>query len=260
MDESLHNESDNPEKEKELHLAGLYVEAIAAKADEGADVVVLPEKAFVLKGEIDSVILKLFSEIAAKKKVAVIFGATRITDEGKANRAIVISKEGKIVSDYQKVNLFEGEVYGGFKPGNQTAFFALDDVSSGIAICKDLDFEQFIRKYNEGAISVLFAPAWDFVQDDWLHSRMAIVRGVENGFSIVRVARQGRLTISDPFGGVLVEASGANGKQATCSGQVPVGSSRTFYAKTGDWFGYLMIAAAVYFLFFYPRRREANNK
>lgn len=37
------------------------------------------------------------------------------------------------------------------------------------------------------------------VVDDRLHSRMAIKRGVENGFSMFRTARLGRLTISDPW-------------------------------------------------------------
>ena len=51
--------------------------------------------------------------------------------------------------------------------------------------------------------SLLLVPAWDFDVDGWLHGRMAILRGVESGFSIVRAPKQGILTVTDDRGRVL---------------------------------------------------------
>lgn len=90
----------------------------------------------------------------------------------------------------------------------------------------------------------MVAPAWDFEVDDWLHGRMAILRGVENGFSEVRAARQGRLSISDAYGRVLYETSTAKGEEATLIGDVPVAHISTLYSRFGDWFGIVSCAAA----------------
>lgn len=89
------------------------------------------------------------------------------------------------------------------------------------------------------------------MKDDWLHSRMALLRGVENGFPLVRVARQGRLTISDAHGRILAEASTARGQAAALLGRVPLKTAATPYTRLGDWFGWANLALALvggYFL------------
>ena len=94
----------------------------------------------------------------------------------------------------------------------------------------------------------MYVPAWDFIQDGWLHSRMAILRGVENGYAIVRTARQGQLTISDHKGKVLYEASCTNNKAAALTGKFPLVSTKTIYSQFGDWFGYFIAITAVIFI------------
>jgi apolipoprotein N-acyltransferase len=69
-----------------------------------------------------------------------------------------------------------------------------------IAICFDMDFPGLVCDYRRSVATVMFVPSWDFGRDAWLHSRMAITRGVENGLTVVRAARQGALTVSDPHG------------------------------------------------------------
>ena len=62
---------------------------------------------------------------------------------------------------------------------------------------------------------MLLVPALDFTGDGWLHSRMALVRGVESGLTVVRAAAYGRLTVTD--------AGGAKPKpeMPTCSSRRP---------------------------------------
>lgn len=52
----------------------------------------------------------------------------------------------------------------------------------------------------------MLLPAWDFDVDAWQHSRVAVMRGIENGFSTVRPAANGNLTVSDPNGFARVAA------------------------------------------------------
>jgi apolipoprotein N-acyltransferase len=105
----------------------------------------------------------------------------------------------------------------------------------------------------------LCVPAWDFVVDDWLHSRMAVLAGVENGFSEVRPARLGRLTISDQYGRITAETSCVDKKTTSLIGQVSTDRIQTFYTQYGDWFGILVACAALLFFFLMLARGKANH-
>jgi apolipoprotein N-acyltransferase len=122
-------------------------------------------------------------------------------------------------------------------------------VQCGTAICKDLDFPGYIKKYGKSNSIFVCVPAWDFVVDDWLHSRMAVLRGVENGFSEIRTARLGRLTISNNTGKVTSESNSSNGKATSLIGKVRLKNANTFYSRFGDWFGITNVVAAILFLF-----------
>ncbi len=71
---------------------------------------------------------------------------------------------------------------------------------------------------------------------------MAILRGVESGFAIARAAHSGRLTLSDDRGRVLAEASSEK-HDAELVGELPLRETQTLYARWGDWFAWLDLAA-----------------
>lgn len=249
VDEKFHAETNQPTPDSEMRTAYLYADVIAKLAEQGAQVVVLPEKTVNVTTVSDSILKSILANSAANNHITLVTGYTEfINDSLKQNKASVISDHRKLLADYQKVNLFEGEARNGFIPGKEIATFNLNDIPSGVAICKDLDYQNFMRRYGEEDIQVLYVPAWDFIEDGWLHSRMAILRGVENGYSIVRTARQGVLTISDYRGKVLKEASSTNNKAASLLARIPLHITNTIYKKFGDWFGFIMIVIAVYFI------------
>jgi apolipoprotein N-acyltransferase len=89
----------------------------------------------------------------------------------------------------------------------------------------------------------MIVPAWDFDVDAWFHSRMAVLRGVENGYSIIRSARNGVLTVSDGYGRVTSQAP--SGPQTAYNVTAPAtGLGATLYSRTGDVFGWTMLALA----------------
>jgi len=113
----------------------------------------------------------------------------------------------------------------------------------GLAICKDMDFAEPALGYAREGVGLLVAPAWDFDEDGWLHSRMAVLRGVEAGYSVARAARNGRLTVSDSRGRVLAEA-----RDGALLAEAPAGAAHTLYAACPWLFpllnGLLLIALA----------------
>lgn len=248
VDEKFHSETDHPKPGNEMLLANMYADEIKKLTQQGAQVVVLPEKMINIKDGFSDSLKNTIVTAAKNNHTTIIAGYTEfVNDSTKHNNAWVISNEGDMLADYQKVNLFEGEAMNNFVHGNKIATFNLFNIPSGTAICKDMDYDAFIRKYAVANTQILYVPAWDFIQDGWMHSRMAVLRAVENGCALVRTARQGRLTISDYRGNVLYEASCENNKAASLVGKIDLTATQTIYSRFGDWFGYIIIIAAIYF-------------
>ena len=162
-------------------------------------------------------------------------------------------------SEYVKRHLIPG-IEDRYRPG-RIATLIEGAPRTGLAICKDMDFTATGRENGRLGARLLLVPAWDFKVDAWLHSRMAILRGVESGFAIARAARDGSLTLSDDRGRVVAEApSTAEGSVATVVGDVPVRDTTTFYARFGDWFAQvsLALAAICILLATIPARRSGR--
>jgi apolipoprotein N-acyltransferase len=244
MDEKKHNNSDKPDGIKDKAAADFYLNQIDSLAGQGVSAILLSERALSIDKLSENEVIKSLINAAVKNNVYIISGYTNLRGEKEYNSAIVINNKGDLVADYNKIHLVTG-LERQFTPGNNIGLFKLNNLQSGIAICKDLDFQDYIRQYGKNNPNILFVPAWDFVVDDWLHSRMAILRGVENGFSEVRAARVGRLTISDCYGRVTDEASSSNLQQASLIGYVPTQRFDTFYTRSGDWMGTFSLLLSV---------------
>ena len=120
--------------------------------------------------------------------------------------------------------------------------FAGPGAQWGVAICKDLDFPAWSRAYSQRGVRFLAVPAWDFVDDARPHSRMAVVRGVESGFTIARSAQNGLVTLSDSHGRILGEQSSATDPIMVVEALPGLGT--TFYARFSDWFGWATVGFA----------------
>ncbi|MBS0028013.1 nitrilase-related carbon-nitrogen hydrolase [Chitinophaga sp. 22321] len=245
IDERAYHKEYPTGEDKDLYLANLYLARVGTLVKQGAEVVVLPEKMFTVRDNRRPGFIQQLKDTAMAHQVSIVACVSQQKGDYYENRAWVIGKEGTLLADYQKVYLFEGEVLDSVKPGKEPGLFLWKGAPQGVAICKDMDFQQYIRRYGRAACNVLFVPAWDFEQDGWMHSRMAIMRSVEGGFGIVRNARQGRLTINDYCGRVLYEANGDNGAPVMLTGSIDIQHHSTLYNQWGDWFSILNALASL---------------
>ena len=84
---------------------------------------------------------------------------------------------------------------------------------------------------------------------------------MEGGFSLVRSARDGIMSVSDRFGRVLAEASSGPNAPLLVA-QAPVSSSGpTIYARVGDLFGWTYVSIGVLFIVggFWSRPRHSKR-
>lgn len=258
LDEKAHNNSDHPDTAKDRQAIDNYLQQAAKLAAVGARVVLFPERAISIdKTNADRVISALRTA-AQRNHIYIITGYTNLRNEKERNSALVIDTAGNVILDYNKNHLVTG-LESQFTPGNKTGLFKFNGLQAGVAICKDMDFDGYIRAYGINRPALICVPAWDFTVDDWLHSRMAILRGVENGFSEIRVARLGELTISDPYGRVTSRSNCAGGKPAELTGNIQLYAATTFFVRFGDWFGLLNLAGTAFFILVLIRRSRKNS-
>ena len=235
-----------------LPVVRAYARRVADLAHQGAVVVVLPEKFVGVTPAYEEEVDRIFSETARENRISVIAGLNRIGRPVAHNTAVAYSPAGQIVARYEKIHLlpaFEGQ----YPPGPGPTDLPLAGTQAGIAICKDMDFSALGRSHGQAGAGLVFVPAWDFVRDGRLHARMAVLRGVESGFAVVRTAQQGRLTVSDDRGRILAEATSSPAGTSLLA-EVRPGSGPTFYSRTGDWFGWLTVAGLALVLVLSLRR------
>jgi apolipoprotein N-acyltransferase len=200
--------------------------------------VVLPEKLVGVTEGYEQDVFAFLSGLARRKNVSIVSGLNRIGAEPHRNLAVVFSPDGAVLREYDKAYPVPG-LESGYRTSQKTLQLTLFDAFAGIAICKDMDFQRWIRHYGEAGVGILFVPAWDFSSDAWLHSRMAVLRAVENGFALIRSAKNGFLTVTDDRGRVIGETSSSHTSSISLLSDVRPGGGRTFYAQTGDWFAWL---------------------
>lgn len=259
LEEKYHDISKNPDFLRDTLVIELYAEEISKLAEQGAKIIILPERAININKGTEHTIIGMLGSVARQNQVYIIVGYTNFRNKQEFNSALVINDEGEVVVDYNKVHLVTG-LENRFTPGEEIGLFKIQDLQFGVSICKDLDFPGYIRKYGIAGANVLTIPAWDFGVDDWLHSRMALLRGVENGFSEIRTAREGILTISDCFGRVNYESSCSGRQKASLVGNTPLIKVNTIYTRFGNWFGIMVLTAAFSFMLLLLRNKIRSNE
>jgi apolipoprotein N-acyltransferase len=111
-----------------------------------------------------------------------------------------------------------------------------------------MDYPELARRYAKQQVGLVLVPAWDqgIVVDAAWHGHLSLMRGVEDGFTMVRDANNGLLTVSDDRGRILAEESTrSDGALVTMLATVPVRHNSTLYHKWGDWFAWMNLVALV---------------
>jgi apolipoprotein N-acyltransferase len=223
-----------------LQRYAAQAEALAAR---GAQVIVLPEKIGVILDTEKSRDDTILQSVVDRTKAVIVVGVIEVASPVSYNQARVYTP-GEPTQTYDKHHMlppFELR----FKPGSTMTFLHRRSGIWGVAICKDMDFTALSRDYGRHGAGLMLVPAWDFVLDRWSHGHIAIMRGVEDGFSIARAARDGYLTASDNRGRVLAETQSNSAPFATLLANIPSTHDETVYQLLGDWFAWVAMLITV---------------
>lgn len=244
-----------------------YDEATRSLSRQGAQLVLLPEKIQPLRGAAAADRHAALAQAAQQAGITLAAGLAVESQPGaglvqRANQAWVFGAQGlgaagagpqgsgmqktdaqaaASFASYDKQHLVPGWE-GEFRPGSSLLRVQVAGQPLGVAVCRDMDFPDLSRAYSRAGIAAMVVPAWDFDRDAWMHARMAVMRGVEGGFSVLRSARRGLMSVSDPYGRVIAEGRSAPGPGAQLLVQAPMGNGQpTPYARWGNVLGWLCL-------------------
>ena len=224
-----------------------YARHVEQLAGQGARLVLLPEKIAVLAPAQADAVRQRFQALARSTGAWITVGLGVQDAAGRRNLAWLFAPDGSAPVSYQKHHLAPPERE--FLAGGAFAVQPVAGQAMGLAICKDMHFAPLGQAYGAAGAQAMLVPAWDFQFDAWMGARMTVVRGVENGYAVLRAAREGVLTVSDAYGRVLAERASSSMPGSTLLAPLPAHPSVSTWAGwLGPLFGWLCVALGVILL------------
>lgn len=210
------------------------------EARAGARIVAWSETAGRILAEDEAALLERGSEIAREWGVVLMlaYGVWRPGgDPPLRNVVAAIGSDGSVAWSYEKshpivgpesplVDAGEGKIQSVRSPAGRV----------GAVICHDLDFPPLLRQAAGEEIGLVVGPSYDWTLITDIHARMARVRAIESGFSLLRPTYNGRTLAVDPWG--RMRAAVDHPDDAVVA-HVPVLRLGTLYGALGDWPGWV---------------------
>ncbi|MGI9539225.1 MAG: carbon-nitrogen hydrolase family protein [Miltoncostaeaceae bacterium] len=219
--------------ERNARVAG---DLVAAAAEAGARLVVLPEKwhymheaARMADGAeaLDGPSLSAAQGWARQHGVALVAGSAveRVDGDRRTyNTSVLIQPDGEVGAVYRKIHLFDVEVGGtvyresdGAFPGERPVVGQALGLSIGMSVCYDLRFPELYRSYADHGVEIISVPAAFTAmtgRDHW--EPLLRARAIENQAFVIAADQvgvhpdgtrsHGRSMVVDPWGVVLAQA------------------------------------------------------
>ena len=196
----------------------LMARLVETAADQGADVVCLPENALVdqtglmssqAAEPLDGPTVSLLGRVAAERRVWVVAQLPERDGHRLHNTAVLLDRQGAVAARYRKMHLTTGEWERGMVPGDGPVVAKTEIGRLGMLVCFDLHFPEVARLTALAGAEVIFGPT---VGDRWPERRDAGTRAhaLANGVFVVTSLVKHPSDIVDPEGRLLAQAAEPN--------------------------------------------------
>jgi apolipoprotein N-acyltransferase len=213
----------------------------AARA--GARLVVWTEAAALVMPAEESAFVERVRRAAVEEHVHVVAAYVvleRMTPLHYENKYAWLTSDGVLDHTYLKHHPALGEpaVVGS---GPLTAVDT-DFGRAGGAICYDYDYPALAREHGQLDLDLVVLPSSDWRGIDPIHTQMAGVRAIEEGFSLVRSTRFGLTAGIDSRGRIRAQSSSFEASDRVVIMDLPRHGATTPYRRIGDVFVYACFA------------------
>lgn len=219
-----------------------------ALADAGFNLAVWCEGAVVLFDEDEQSMIEAAAEAAREKGIYLGMSAAVYQKKNRGNKPgvqplfknklILISPNGDIAWEYSKSILVPGLEAAISIPGDRIMKTSGPPAGITGAICYELDFPSHIRQAKRLKAGLILGPANDWEAIKNIHARMARLRAIETGISLLRPANGGVSIAVDPYGRILAQVDAYASRGAPIAAAVPLDPVPTVYSMLGDYFSW----------------------
>lgn len=233
-----------------------------AQAQAGAKIVFWAEGNGVVIKEDEQDLYQEASQVAAEQEIYLGLGLAVLDHTNERfieNKFVMFDPAGEKVIDYWKGI----SVPGAEAPFSNNTYTGIQKIETeygtlAAAICFDLDFPHYLKA--AGGADILLAPSNDFIEIDPMHTDMARVRAIEQGFNMIRQTSHGRSAGADYNGKVISEMDHYTDREKTMITHLPTKGVRTIYSVIGDSFIMVCFLALVFTSVALKRRGTVSTK
>ncbi|MFT3711354.1 MAG: nitrilase-related carbon-nitrogen hydrolase [Archangium sp.] len=208
----------------------------AEAATRGAKLVGWTEAATLVPPRDEAAFMQRLSAAAASHHIELV-AAWVVPDDAALryeNKLAWVRPDGSIAQVYRKHHPVPGEPA---TPGTEP-HWTLETAAgrASAAICYDFDFPALARAEAQLGVDLVVVPSSDWKGIDPLHTQMASVRAIENGFSLLRPTRWGLSAGFDAYGRVRGWQSSFDAAPGVLLIELPARGVATLYTAIGDAF------------------------
>lgn len=211
----------------------------------------------VLKDD-EAELLQRASDIANEQDIYLLVSllVKKPYEDLKENKVVAFNPQGHQILEYYKFGRSIGELR--VKGDGELKSFDTEYGRIAPFICSDMAFSTEIRQAGKNNVDILIIPASDWNEMTPIAVKTAVMRGVENGCSVVRHTNKGTSVASDARGNILALTNYFKSDTKTISTQVITSGRFTLYSHIGDVLVYL---CGVYLLgiFVYQIKKYKGN-
>ncbi len=251
-------------------------------AESRPELILWPESAVVGTLPLSEQLLWGLSNLARRSEAFLLVGSSgwdkTTRDAGvseAANSAFLLSPEGELLGQYDKVRLLpfneylplRGSVYWpswlrragpDARPGRELTIFEMDRARFGVQICWENNHPEGFRSLALRGVDFMVSMSneADIESPSMRYQSLAmnVFRAIENHVSVVRITTNGVSALIEPSGRIAARIRDERGDdvnvEGTLVGEVPLSAERTFYSRHGDWLvavlAAILVAAAAF--------------
>jgi apolipoprotein N-acyltransferase len=162
------------------------------------------------------------------------------------NKYVIYKPDGSLGYTYNKHEPVPGEP--SIKGREEIETVLMQGIELGGVICYDYDFPYLAKAFGRNDADIVAVPSSDWRGIDPIHTKMAALRSIEQGHSVLRSTRFGLSAAINPIGEFTAQMDSFDTNDRVMIAHLPESNLFTVYSLIGDLFVYLCIAWIIIYL------------
>lgn len=231
------------------------------EAEAGAKIIFWSELNGAVMEDDENQLITQAAEVAKEYSIYLVISLLTKTpyEKYKDNKAIMISPKGEVVSEFFKTVRSPGELC--IEGSGKMESFTSEYGKLTAFICSDMASSTMIGQAGRNGVDIIIVPASDWKEMTPITIKTAIVRGIENGCSVVRQTNMGISVAADYSGRLLAYSNYYTSERKCMVSEIPTKGRFTIYPYIGNAFPWCCaLCLGLSFLIYFRKGRNKKSQ